>query len=398
MHKDGMQDLENISDNTPTKSPKPTSLPIRRKKSLTSLSDKFSTLSIDQSNIPVKQTNGNTTDETVIKKVNGIQSPTKRASISSTPNQNSKDTPSSLPSSNGGDSSVFYTPVGVNDPTYNGLSPITTPKSSSLNKIVFGGLTPIFDPISENSTIVQNNDSLLSSPEVAIEAIKCDFSTSSPTLKNESDTIDEKQIPPDATLSSHIKSDSQVTSTINSPKDNVKTSLSSPRSESPVSSVTFHPIPEISTSLSILPPPPPPPPSLIESTIPPPPPPPPPPPFSQPELTGSIIPPPPPLPQNSGSGIPPPPPLPQLPKSTIPPPPPLPISTSCIPPPPSPILCSTPSAIPPPPTSLLNKSVSGFNGPPPPPPPMTGPTPFPAPPIGGWNAQRDREYFFIEYN
>jgi len=51
------------------------------------------------------------------------------------------------------------------------------------------------------------------------------------------------------------------------------------------------------------------------------------------------------------------------------------------------------SGIPTPPSPLINKS--GFNGPPPPPPPMTGPTPFPAPPVGGWNAQRDRK-FFIE--
>uniref|UniRef100_A0A2H8TLZ9 Protein cappuccino n=1 Tax=Melanaphis sacchari TaxID=742174 RepID=A0A2H8TLZ9_9HEMI len=261
VHKESMQDLENVSDYPPTKSPKPTSLPIRRKKSLSSLSDKFSTLSIDQSNIPVKQTNGNTPDETVIKKVNGIQSPTKRTSISSTPIQNSKDTPSSPQSSNGGDSSVFYTPVGVNDPTYNGLSPITTPKSSSLNKIVFGGLTPIFDPISDNSTITQSADSLLSSPEVAIEAIKCDFSTNSPTLKNENDAIDEKKILTDAALSPHVDNDNEVASTTNtipfSPKNNIKTL---PRSENPISPVSLHPIPEISVSLPIPPPPPPPPP------------------------------------------------------------------------------------------------------------------------------------------
>lgn len=215
-----MLDLENISDYPQTKSPKPTSLPIRRKKSFSSLSDKFSTLSIDQSNIPVKQTNGTTPDEMSIQQVNGIQSPTKRTSISSTPKQNSIDTQSSLLSSNGGDSTLFYTPVGINDPAYSGLSPITTPKSSSLNKIVFGGLTPIFDSsdnnVIDNSTIIQSADSecrhesLLSSPEVAIEAIKCDFSENSLIFKKETDAETEKQKPSDSTLSSFNDNDNKL--------------------------------------------------------------------------------------------------------------------------------------------------------------------------------------------
>ncbi|XP_054261074.1 formin-2-like isoform X2 [Macrosteles quadrilineatus] len=116
-------------------------------------------------------------------------------------------------------------------------------------------------------------------------------------------------------------------------------------------------------------PPPPPPPPPICSNIPPPPPPPPPP-------ICDGIPPPPPIP---GSGPPPPPPPPM--SGGIPPPPPIPGSS---PPPPPPPPCS---GVPPPPPLAIS------SGAPPPPPapgmvPPSSPAPFPAPPVGGWNAQR----------
>ncbi|XP_014280845.2 protein cappuccino isoform X3 [Halyomorpha halys] len=158
-------------------------------------------------------------------------------------------------------------------------------------------------------------------------------------------------------------------------------------------------------------PPPPPPPPMMGSGPPPPPPPPMmasgPPPPPPPPMMGSGPPPPPPPPM-MGSG-PPPPPLPPMMASGPPPPPPPPMMGSG-PPPPPPMMGSGPpppppmmGCGPPPPPPLMMG-----NGPPsmmgvPPPPPLTGgstgatgiipghptsPAPLPAPPVGGWNAQK----------
>lgn len=95
----------------------------------------------------------------------------------------------------------------------------------------------------------------------------------------------------------------------------------------------------------------------------PPPPPPPPPPFLPAVPMAGIPPPPPPLPAADTVLQPPPP---------APPPPPLSLSgpAAAPPPPPPPPMMGAPSQVP---------------GPPP---PGTSPMPFPAPPVGGWNAKR----------
>ena len=334
------------------------------------LSDQFLTLSIYQSNIPVKQINGNTPNEKFIKIVNDIQLSTKRISISSISKQNSKDIPFPLPSSYGGDSTLFYTSVCMDDLMYNGLSQLVTPKSLFLNKIVFGGITFNFEP-SDNSTVIQSLDLLSNSPNVAIESTKCNFLANALTFKKETDEIHEKQIPPNSTLSLFIDSDSQLASTTDTilflSKNYINTPLYLPLSKSNTSPVIFHLILDISISLPI-----PSPPQLTGSIISPSSPSS--PSLSQTQLTRSIIPLPTSIPKFSGSTIQPP----SL-SSLLNP------SVNYTPPLPPPILYRTPSNIPTPLAQLLNKSFSEFNGPPPPPLPMS----FFAPPVG--------EYF-TEYN
>ncbi|CAH1408134.1 unnamed protein product [Nezara viridula] len=154
-------------------------------------------------------------------------------------------------------------------------------------------------------------------------------------------------------------------------------------------------------------PPPPPPPSMMDFKPPPPPPPPmmvggPPPPLPPPMM--GVGPPPPPLPPMMGSGPPPPPPPPMMGSGPPPPPPPPMMGGGGPPPPPPPMMGGGPpppppmmgGGAPPPPPLMMG------NGPPPPPPLTGGPTaatgtsaghpaspaPLPAPPVGGWNAQK----------
>lgn len=154
-----------------------------------------------------------------------------------------------------------------------------------------------------------------------------------------------------------------------------------------------------------LPPPLPPPMSMdgvappMISRVPPPPPPPPPPPMMvsgpppPPLPMMSMVPPPPPPPMMS-SGPPPPPPPPMM--ASGPPPPPPPPMMGSGPPPPPPMMGSGP---PPPPMMGVG---------PPPPPPLSGgpsagimpghptsPAPLPAPPVGGWNAQKSCKFLFL---
>ncbi|EEB20117.1 formin 1,2/cappuccino, putative [Pediculus humanus corporis] len=173
------------------------------------------------------------------------------------------------------------------------------------------------------------------------------------------------------------------------------------------------PIPSRQPNLEGPPPPPPPPLPELGVSLPPPPPPPPlpnlgesPPPPPPLPISGAPPPPPPPPPLPISGAPPPPPPPPSLFNAGAPPPPPPPPpSLSGGPPPPPPLpsgftdssMSSTPLSnsldtgstfVPPPPPPIMSSSGPA---PPPPPPPGGGggaPLPFPAPPIGGWNAQR----------
>ncbi|CAB3247534.1 unnamed protein product [Arctia plantaginis] len=126
------------------------------------------------------------------------------------------------------------------------------------------------------------------------------------------------------------------------------------------------------------------------------------------EPISGVAPPPPPMP---GMGPPPPPmpgmgpPPPPMPGMCPPPPP---MSGMCPPPPPMPGMCPPPPPMPgmcpmggigPPPPPMAGPpppplpggvpsppNIAGMA--PPPPPPLSGPVPFPAPPVGGWNVQR----------
>lgn len=127
------------------------------------------------------------------------------------------------------------------------------------------------------------------------------------------------------------------------------------------------------------------PPIPMSKEPPPPPPPPLPPPLPPPISMDGGVPPPPPM----MCRVPPPPPPPPMMGSSGPPPPPLPMMSNAPPPPPLMMMGSGP---PPPPM---------MGGGPPPPPPLSGgpsagtipghptsPAPLPAPPVGGWNAQK----------
>ncbi|XP_050541260.1 protein cappuccino-like [Daktulosphaira vitifoliae] len=339
-HKENMPDFENIIPKfSPTKSPTSINFPIKRKKSLTSLSEKLSYLSVEDSKIPIKHTNENSPDD----KVSKAQNPPNKWSPVSTPKQSVKVSPPSSP--NNGDVSLYYTPAGtVEDTKHHGTSLLTTPVSSNIRKIVIAEMSPNLDT-SDTSTIGHNTDSSPNTPGVnknssPVKLMKPSSENSLPNSSRENQVVSsEIKIPPPPPLpmteNGLLSSNGPVVILSSPPPD---------KSQLPCNTKKFSLSTSLLNNVPPLPPPPPPPPSLFELNIPPPPP--------LPHIYDENIPPPPP------------PPVPILSEgNSIPPPPPPPQSMTC--------------------------AIKDNTLPPPPPPPLNGPTPFPAPPVGGWNAQRN---------